>query len=86
MKKKALKKNLKPVFRQDKEERINNSIQFMLIYKSEMEFDRRDFNADKVKLFEPVRQEMTKIYIHDLLSFGSPNLERYHFMERDENS
>ena len=40
----------------------------MLIYKSEMEFDRRDFNADKVKLFEPVRQEMTKIYIHDLLS------------------
>ena len=58
----------------------------MLIYKSEMEFDRRDFNADKVKLFEPVRQEMTKIYIHDLLSFGSPNLERYHFMERDDNS
>lgn len=86
MKKKALKRNLKPVFRWDKEERINNSIQFMLIYKSEMEFDRRDFNADKVKLFEPVRQEMTKIYIHDLLSFGSPNLERYHFMERDDNS
>ena len=86
MKKKALKKNLKPIFRWDKEERINNSIQFMLIYKSEMEFDRRDFNADKVKLFEPVRQEMTKIYIHDLLSFGSPNLERYHFMERDDNS
>ena len=51
-----------------------------------MEFDRRDFNADKVKLFEPVRQEMTKIYIHDLLSFGPPNLERYHFMERDDNS
>lgn len=86
MKKKALKKNLKPIFRWDKEERINNLIQFMLIYKSEMEFDRRDFNADKVKLFEPVRQEMTKIYIHDLLSFGSPNLERYHFMERDDNS
>ena len=86
MKKKALKRNLKPVFRWDKEERINNSIQFMLIYKSEMEFDRRDFNADKVKLFEPVRQEMTKIYIHDLLSFGPPILERYHFMERDDNS
>ena len=86
MKKKALKKNLKPIFRWDKEERINNLIQFMLIYKSEMEFDRRDFNADKVKLFEPVRQEMTKIYIHDLLSFGPPNLERYHFMERDDNS
>ena len=51
-----------------------------------MEFEGKDFNANKVKLYEPVRQKMAKIYVHDLSSFGPPNLERYPFMGRDDNS
>ena len=29
---------------------------------------------------------MAKIYVHELSSFGPPNLETYPFMERDDNS
>ena len=29
---------------------------------------------------------MAKIYVHELSSFGPPNLERYLFMGRDDNS
>ena len=46
----------------------------------------KDFNADKVKLYESVRQKMAKIYVHELSSSGPPNLERYLFMGRDDNS
>ena len=35
-------KNLKPRFIWDKEENINNLIQYMLSYKSEMEFEGKD--------------------------------------------
>ena len=82
----SFEKKLEARFSWDKKERINNLIQFMLSYKTDMEFEGRDFNADKVKLFEPVRHKMAKIYLHDLSSFGPPNLEIYHFMERDDNS
>ena len=51
-----------------------------------MEFEGKDFNANKVKLYESVKQKMAKIYVHDLSSFGPPNLERYPFMGRDDNS
>ena len=57
----------------------------MLIYKSEMKFEGKDFNAGKVKLYEPVRQKTGKIYVHNLSSFGLPNLELYAFMIRDDN-
>ena len=83
---KLWKKNLKPGFRWDKEERINNLIQCMLSYKSEMEFERKDFTADKVKLHESVRQKMAKIYVHELSKFKLPNLERYSFMGRNDHS
>ena len=55
-------------------------------YKSEMEFEGKDFNADKVKLYQSVRQEMAKTYVHELSSFGPQNLERYFFMRRDNNN
>ena len=41
----SFEKNSKPRFRWDKEERINNLIQCMLSYKSEMEFEGKDFNS-----------------------------------------
>ena len=51
-----------------------------------MEFEGKDFNADKVKLYESVRQKITKIYVHELLKFGPPNLESFPFMRRDNYS
>ena len=51
-----------------------------------MEFEGKDFNADKVKLYELVRQKITKIYVHELLKFGLPNLESFPFMRRDNYS
>ena len=82
----SFEKNLKPRFKWVKEERINNLMQCMLSYNSEMEFERKDFNADKVKLYESVRQKMAKIYVYKLSSLGALNLERYLFMGRVGNS
>ena len=45
-----------------------------------MEFEAKDFNADKIKLYESVRQKMAKIYVHELSSFGPTNLERYQIL------
>ena len=67
------------------EERICDFIQCMLSYKSEMEFEGKDFNADKVKLYESVREKMAKIYVHGLSSFAPQNLEGYPFIGRDDN-
>ena len=78
--------NLKRRFRWDKEERINSLIQCMLSYKPEIMFEEKNSNADKVKLYESVRQKLAKICIHELSSFGPPNLERYPFMGRDDIS
>ena len=58
----------------------------MLSHKSEMIFEQKIFNADLVKLYETVRQKLAKICVHELLSFEPPNLERYPFMGRDDNS
>ena len=58
----------------------------MLSCESEMEFEGKDFNADKVKLYESVRQKMAKIYVHELSSFRPPNIERYPSIGRDDNS
>ena len=56
-----------PRFRWDKEERINSLIQCMLSYKSKVKFEgKKDFNVDKVKLYESVRLKMAKIYVHEL--------------------
>ena len=66
--------------------RKDNLIQCMLSCKSKMEFEGKDYNADNAKLYQSVRQKMTKIYVHELSSFGPPNLERCPFMERNDNS
>ena len=50
--------NVELRFRWDKEQRINNLIQCMLSYKSEIEFEGKDYNADKVKLYDSVRQKI----------------------------
>ena len=44
-----------------------NLIKCITHYKTVMEFDNRDFNADKVKLYEEVRKLMAKIYEETLL-------------------
>ena len=51
-----------------------------------MEFEGKDFNADRVKLYESVRQKMAKICVHELSSFRPPNIERYPSIGRDDNS
>ena len=71
-------KNLKNRFRWEKEEKITNLIQNMLEYKTEMEFEGKDFCADKVKLYECLRQKMAKIYKHDKSSFGPSTLGIVH--------
>ena len=58
----------------------------MLSYTSEKEFESKDFNADKVKLYESMRQKFEKIYAHEFLHYGPPNLERYSLIEKDVNS
>ena len=83
--KESFEKNLKSRFRWNKEERIINLIQCMLSYRSEMEFEGKDVNADKVKVYESVRQKMEKIYVHELSSCGLQNRERYPFMGRDNS-
>ena len=80
----SFEENLKPTFRWDKEERVNSLIQCMLSCRSEIEFEGKDFSADKVMIYESVRQKMAKIYVYELSSFGLLNLERYSFMGRDD--
>ena len=75
---------MKRRFRWGKEERINSSIQCMLSYKPEIMFEEKNSNADKVKLYESVRQKLAKICVHELSSFGPPKLERYPFLGRDD--
>lgn len=57
----------------------------MLSYTSEKEFKSKDFNADKAKLYESVRQKFEKIYVHEFLHYGPPNLERCPLIEKDVN-
>ena len=49
-----------------------------------MEFEEKDFNTDKVKLYGSLRQNMTKIYVYELSSLEPPNLGSI-FSARAEN-
>ena len=51
----------------DNDEKVVNLIKCITHYKTVAEFDSRDFNADKVKLYEEVRKLMAKIYEETLL-------------------
>ena len=42
----------------------------MLEYKAEMDFNAKDFNADKVKFYESAIQRLAAIYKEDLSFFG----------------
>ena len=49
-------------FRWDKEENVHNLIKFLASYKVVCMYERKDFNADKPKLYECLREEMAQIY------------------------
>ena len=49
-------------FRWDKGDKVSNQIRCLGNYKSQMEFDNKDFNADKVKQYESIRVSLAKIY------------------------
>jgi len=57
-------------FRWDKDEKVNNLIRCLANYKSQCEYNNRDFNADKVKQYEAVRVAMARIYQKDPSQFG----------------
>ena len=61
-------------FRWDKDDKVINLIRCLANYKSQMEFNNCDFNADKVKLYEAVRIAMAKIYQSDPSQFGPSSL------------
>ena len=58
----------------------------MLSHKPDMMFKEKIFDANLVKLYETERPKLAKICVHGLLTFEPPNLERYPFMGRDDNS
>ena len=57
-------------FRWNQGEKVLNLIQCLGNYKSAMEYRNVDFNADKVKQYEAVRQAMAEIYSDRLDFFG----------------
>ena len=54
----------------DNDEKVVNLMKCITHCKTVMEFDNRDFNADKVKLYEEVRKLMAKIYEETPALFG----------------
>jgi hypothetical protein len=57
-------------FRWNQGGKVSDLIQCLAQYKSTMEYNNSDFSADKVKLYEAVRQAMAKIYIGKPSFFG----------------
>ena len=54
----------------DNDEKVLNLIKCITHYKTVMEFDNRDFNAHKVKLYQEIRKLITKIYEETPALFG----------------
>ena len=54
----------------DKDEKVDNLICCFANYKSQMEFSNKDFNADKVKMYEEVRKSTVRIYVEKRSFFG----------------
>ena len=46
----------------DNDDKVVNLIKCITHFKTVMQFDKRDFNADKVKMYEEIRKLMAKIY------------------------
>ena len=54
----------------DRDEKLDNLVRCLTNYKSQMEFSNKDFNADKVKMYEEVRKYMARIYVENPSFFG----------------
>ena len=54
----------------DEDEKVDNLICCLANYKSQMEFSNKDFNADKVKMYEEVRKSTVRIYVEKRLIFS----------------
>ena len=61
-------------FRWDGENKVENLIRCLSNYKSQMEFENSDFDADRVKQYECVRVALANIYITDPTLFGPPGM------------
>ena len=60
----------KQCFVWDKDEKVDNLICCLANCKSQMEFSNKDFNADKVKMYEEVRKSTVRIYVEKRSFFG----------------
>ena len=52
--------------------KIENLIRCLAIFKAKMEYNNSDFNADKVKQYEAVREAVGRINENELTLFGPP--------------
>ena len=68
-----------------KDDKIENLTSCMLECKAEMDFDFKDFNADKVKFYEGVRQRLAALYKEDLSFFDPEKTASYPFPGRDDS-
>lgn len=66
--------NQKKRFRWDKAGKVENLIRCLANYKSQMEFQNSDFEADRVKQYESVRVALANIYTTDTTLFGPPSV------------
>ena len=63
-------------FRWDRDDNIENLIRCLANYKSQIDYQNIDFNGDKVKQYEAVREAMARIY-EEPSFFGPP----YHYID-----
>ena len=70
-------------FMWQKEDKVENLISCILEYKAEMDFNAKDFNTDKVKFYEGVRQRLAAIYREELSFFGPEKTASYPFPGRN---
>ena len=75
-------------FQWNNSDKIENLIRCLANYKSKMDYQNSDFNADKVKQCEAVREAMARIYEEEptffLLSFVLHHLVSCHHPKKME--
>ena len=59
-------------FQWNKGDKVENLIRCLANCKAQMEYKNIDFNADKVKQYEAVREAMARIYEEEPTLFGPP--------------
>ena len=68
------------------DDKVNNLIQCLANYKSHMEFNSSDYNADKVKQYEAVRVLLAEIYADVPSLFGPPCLVSSPLLSKSDDS